>query len=212
MNRREALKNIGLSASYLAATPTLFSLLQSCKKEYILEWTPNFLSLDEGKALEQIVDLIIPETDILGAKSLHIPMFIDTYIDKVLDKEREKQLFKRGARLIMTELGAYKGHSIDTITVKEYDSLLSKYLKNSKEKQEIYLKEINSIKASKDIENLSQETISFNFLFIVRELSIFGFKTSEEIGKNVLNYLPVPGEYIACDSVQNLTSRKDWSL
>lgn len=212
MNRREALKNIGLSAGYIAATPTILSLLQSCQKEYILEWTPELLSIDEGKALEQIVDLIIPETDIPGAKSLHVPMFIDKFVNNGIDDVEEIQMFKHGARIILKELGVNEEKNIDDITAEEYDALLSKYLKLPKETQKAYWEEMSEVKAPEDLEKVSQEVICFVFLSSVRDIAIYGFKTSKEIAENVLNYLPVPGEYIGCDSVQNLTGGKDWAL
>ncbi|WP_299438641.1 gluconate 2-dehydrogenase subunit 3 family protein [uncultured Aquimarina sp.] len=212
MNRREALKNIGLSAGYIAATPAILSLLQSCQKEYVLDWTPELLSIDEGKALEQIVDLIIPETDIPGAKSLHVPMFIDKFINNALEEEEEVQMFKYGAGVMMKELGVNEEKSVDDVTLEEYDVLLSKYLKLPKEKQKEYWKEVSEVKSPEDLNKISQEAISFSFLSSVRSLSIYGFKTSKDIAENVLNYLPVPGEYIGCDSVQNLTGGKDWAL
>ncbi|MFD2561300.1 gluconate 2-dehydrogenase subunit 3 family protein [Aquimarina rubra] len=212
MNRREALKNIGLSAGYIAATPTIFSLLQSCQKEYVLDWTPELLSIDEGKALEQIVDLIIPETDIPGAKSLHVPMFIDKFINNALEEVEEAQMFKYGAGIIMKELGVSEEKSIDDVTIEEYDALLSNYLKLPKEKQKEHWEAISKVKTPEDLANVPQEAISFSYLSSVRSLSIFGFKTSKDIAENVLNYLPVPGEYVGCDSVQNLTGGKDWAL
>ncbi|WP_188112184.1 gluconate 2-dehydrogenase subunit 3 family protein [Aquimarina sp. RZ0] len=211
MNRRKALKNIGLSAGYIAATPALISLLQSCRQEIILDWLPELLSVDEGKALEQIVDLIIPETDTPGAKSLHIPMFIDKYVNNAFEKEKS-QIFSQGMITIFKELGITTKKTIDDVAIEEYDALLAKYLRLPKEKQREYRKEINKLKSVNDIKTLSKESISFNFLSSVRSLSIFGFKTSEEIAKNVLNYLPVPGEYVGCDSVKNLTGGKDWAL
>ncbi|MGY3793482.1 gluconate 2-dehydrogenase subunit 3 family protein [uncultured Aquimarina sp.] len=212
MNRRQALRNIGLSAGYIAATPTLFSLLQSCKKEYILDWTPELLSVDEGKALDHIVDLILPETDIPGAKALHIPMFIDKFINHGIEETEETQMFKYGAGVILKKLGVSEEKNIDDVTAEEYDALLAKYLKLPKETRKAHWEEISKVNTPEDIENVSQEAISFNFLYSVRDISILGFKTSKEIGENVLNYLPVPGEYIGCDSVQNLTGGKDWAL
>ncbi len=211
MNRREALKNIGLSAGYIATTPTIISLLQSCQKEITLDWTPELLSIDQGKALEKIVDLIIPETDTPGAKSLHIPMFIDKYVNNVFEKEKT-QIFSHGMLTIFKELGISDEKTIDDVAITEYDTLLSKYLRLPREKQREHKKEMASVKSVNDLKTISQESIAFNFLSSVRSLSIFGFRTSEEIAKNVLNYLPVPGEYVGCDSVQNLTGGKDWAL
>jgi hypothetical protein len=46
--------------------------------------------------------------------------------------------------------------------------------------------------------NLEPDAPKPTFFKIIKSLTIFGFYTSEEIGRNVLSYDPVPGEYIAC--------------
>ncbi|NNM23840.1 MAG: gluconate 2-dehydrogenase subunit 3 family protein, partial [Flavobacteriaceae bacterium] len=58
MERRQVLKNLGLGAGFLVASPSIMSLLQSCTSEP--EFNPVFLSKGEGHALRRIVDLIIP--------------------------------------------------------------------------------------------------------------------------------------------------------
>ncbi len=211
INRRQALKNIGLSVGYIAATPTILSVLQSCTSDIKLNWVPQLLSEDEAKILDQLVDLIIPETDIPGAKSLNVPMFIDKYMNEVAKKE-EAGMFKRSAGLVLEELGVNEDRPVKKIKIEEYDTLLSKYLKSTKEQQETYTREIAQIKSLKDFESLSNEVSIFSFLSAVRDLSIWGFKTSEEIGENVLAYAPVPGEQIGCDSLEKLTGGKAWSL
>ncbi len=49
MDRRKALKKIGLSFGYVVATPTVISLLQSCKNDTknLTTWVPKFFSNDE---------------------------------------------------------------------------------------------------------------------------------------------------------------------
>ncbi|MDO1499492.1 hypothetical protein Q2T40_04665 [Winogradskyella maritima] len=48
----------------------------------------------------------------------------------------------------------------------------------------------------------------FAFANNLRGLTIMGYKTSEYVGENVLAYLPVPGEFIACGDLQELTGGK----
>ncbi|WP_160114530.1 gluconate 2-dehydrogenase subunit 3 family protein [Aquimarina sp. AU474] len=211
MNRREALKNIGLSAGYIAVTPTLIGILQSCTREIKLTWTPELLSEDEAKILDQLVDLIIPETEIPGAKSLNVPMFIDTYMNKAA-KDEETQMFKKLAGVVVESFGISEENPVKKIKVEEYDALLAKYLRSSKEQQEAYEKEMETMENPSDIEKISKDALIFSYLSWVRGLSIWGFKTNEHIGKNVLAYLPVPGEQIGCESLETLTQGKDWSL
>jgi hypothetical protein len=43
-------------------------------------------------------------------------------------------------------------------------------------------------------------------------MAIWAWKTSEEIGENVLWYDPIPGQFIACGSVEELGNGKAMSL
>jgi hypothetical protein len=74
----------------------------------------------------------------------------------------------------------------------------------------------------KDPTNDSEKTIplspeegdakAFAYLRNVRGMGIWGWKTSKEIGENVLWYDPVPGEYIPCAPVKELGNGKAMSL
>ncbi len=211
MNRREALKNIGLSAGYIAATPAILSILQSCTADIKLNWVPELLSEDEAKILYQLVDLIIPETDIPGGKSLNLAMFVEKYINNVA-KDEKAQMFKKVAGIVLTEFGVSEDKPVKKIKTEEYDAFLATYLRSSKEQQEAYQKEMEQMKSPEDFDKVSKDAKIFMYLTAVRDLSIWGFKTSEEIGENVLAYLPVPGEQIGCDSLEKLTGGKAWSL
>ena len=63
MDRRKALKYMGQALGYYVATPTLIGMVQSCKNDKASEWTPDFLTPDEGEALTKLVDIILPKTD-----------------------------------------------------------------------------------------------------------------------------------------------------
>ncbi len=174
---------------YAVATPSILSILQSCKQEISIAWVPEFYSLDEAKMIEGLADLIIPKTDIPGAKELNVPMFIDRYTNEVVEKDEAKRA-KEYASLTFKELGG-------STSVEKYIEILDKYLKTTDE-------QINSF--SDDEKKVSK------FVKQIRELSVWGFKTSEEIGENVMAYDPVPGGYIACGSLDELTKGKAWSL
>lgn len=190
MNRRNALKNMGMAMGYVVATPTVLSILQSCKREVELAWTPAFFSVEEAKMIEGLSELIIPKTGTPGAKDLNIPMFIDSYINEVSSIEDGEQA-KIMAAATLKELGGADA------STEEYDALLSKYLKANDEE----------IKGYNEDEKLVSE-----FMTQVRSMSIWGFKTSEYIGENVMAYESIPGGYIGCGSLDELTGGKAWSL
>jgi predicted nucleotide-binding protein (sugar kinase/HSP70/actin superfamily) len=199
MNRRDVLKGLGLTVGYAVATPSIFSLLQSCKTEAEI-WVPQFLTLDEGIVLKNLVNLILPKTKNLpGALDVNVPEFIDLYVYKTYDDEAKEE-FKIGFDAVVNALNIpEKGPS--ELKPENYDALLAKYLKLHKEQQEI-------IKQNEE----DEDTIILIALENIRNMSIWAYKTSEEVGENILIYDPIPGVDIGCMSLKDATGGKEWSL
>ena len=74
MNRRKALKNLGISFSVITVTPSILSLLQSCQKS--TSWNPVFFNKEQFLVILKLMEIIIPETDIPGSTSLKLPEFV----------------------------------------------------------------------------------------------------------------------------------------
>lgn len=200
MNRREVLKGLGLTLGYTIAAPSMMSLLHSCKTEPKI-WAPQFLSIREGTVLTNLVDLILPKTENSpGALEVNVPEFIDLLVSKVYEVE-EKTKFKEGMKLIIKALNIVDDNA-SIVTTENYDNLLSKYLRSSKEQQKFY-----SNKENED----NEDAIIFNTLKNIRNTSVWAYKTSEQIGEHVLAYDPVPGEQIGCAPLEDLTGGKAWS-
>ncbi|MBK5193632.1 MAG: gluconate 2-dehydrogenase subunit 3 family protein [Flavobacteriaceae bacterium] len=214
MNRRQALKNFGLGAGILIVGPSTLSLLQSCKNEPRNNWEPTFLNISNGLALKQILNVIIPKTDTPGANELNLAQFIDSYMNQVASEERQ-QNFKRSADAFAVAFKEEFGKDLDKGKEKDFEEIISKYLSASLEEQEIFAKmetetqdpidKIPELKMDPDAGSLS-------YLKNVRQMAIWAWKTSEEIGENVLWYDPIPGQYIACGPVEELGNGKAMSL
>ncbi len=195
MDRRKALKNIGLSLGYMVATPSVISLLQSCKNdtEKNVLWKPEFFSTEEGNVLKNLVDLILPKTENLpGAIELNIHKFLDQYFTKVYDEKKQKET-KSGIEAISKGLKK----PISSLKTEDYDHFLTKYLRATKEDKE------------KFSEN---DTIIFDTLSGLRDITVWAYKTTEEIGENVLAYDPIPGIQKGCVSLEETTGGMSWSL
>ncbi|MGI9547302.1 MAG: gluconate 2-dehydrogenase subunit 3 family protein [Flavobacteriaceae bacterium] len=59
---------------------------------------------------------------------------------------------------------------------------------------------------------LNDDQLSCVFAESLRDMTIMGYKTNEYIGENVLAYQPIPGEYIACGDLDELTGGKAYSI
>jgi len=201
MNRRDVLKGLGLTLGYTIAAPSIMSLLHSCKTEAKV-WTPQFLSITEGIVLTNLVDLILPKTETTpGALEVNVPEFIDLLIFKVYEDE-DKIKLKKGMESILKALNIVDDN-VSIIRTENYDNLLAKYLRSSKEQQKFY--------THKDNEN-NEDAIIFNTLTNIRNTSVWAYKTSELVGENILAYDPIPGNQIGCAPLEELTGGKAWSL
>lgn len=215
MDRRKALKNMGLALGYTVATPTLISIVQSCKKDAAIVWTPDFLTSAEGSVLTHLVDIIIPKTDTPSASEVQVHIFIDRFADQVMEKEQQDLLKMTMGKFTDKALQDSGKKEIADLTPEDLEPVLASALKISKEDQAKNFKVINSytesVKAGKSA-SLEDEASRFAFANNLRGLVILGYKSSEFVGENVLPYLPVPGEFIACGDLQELTGGKAWSL
>lgn len=195
MNRRQALKNIGLTIGYTAVIPSTLSILQSCKTETKI-WSPQFFTTDEGIVIQNIVDLILPTTQKSpGALDVNVPEFIDLYALKVYDAVKAKK-YKVEIQSILNEL-PIPVTGVQDLKKEDYDKLLTKYLRATKEEQKEYRQ---------------RENIVFEALEGLRAQSVWAYKTSEDIGENVLAYDPIPGFQKGCIGIEEATGGKAWSL
>lgn len=215
MDRRRVLKNMGLSLGYMVATPTLLSIVQSCKSEPAISWTPEFLTQDQGAVLTKLVDIILPKTDTPAASEMQVDVFIDRFAKDVMEKEKQDFLQMSMAKFTEKALADSGKKSVSDLTAEDLEKVLSASLKYSKEDQTKMFESITSYTeaiAEGESAVLDDEITRFAFANNLRGLTIWGYKSSEYVGEEVLAYLPVPGEYIACGDLQELTGGKDWSL
>lgn len=213
MNRRQALKNIGLGAGIMVVGPSTLSLLQSCKNDPTYDWQPTFLSAANGFALKNILEVIIPTTDTPGAGDLNMAQFIDSYMHEVAPEERQ-EVFKEGAEYFSSAFKQEFDKELGEGTPEEYETLVARYLSPPEDEEEANMRNTETQDPmDKDPEDkLSLEAGSRAYVNNIREMGIWAWKTSEEIGENVLWYDPIPGQYIPCGPVEELSKGKAMSL
>jgi len=215
MDRRKALKNMGMALGYTVATPTLLSIVQSCKNETVLEWTPEFFTKDQGAVLTKLVDIILPKTDTPSASETQVNIFIDRFADQVMEKEQQDFLKMSMDRFIEKALKDTGKEKAADLTSEELEPVLAAALKVTKEdevKNNLAIKQYNEAIAEGKEALLDDGISRFAFANNLRGMTIWGYKTSEYVGEKVLAYLPIPGEYIACADTEELTGGKAWSL
>lgn len=199
MERRQALKNIGLAAGFFVATPSILTLMQSCKSD-VAKWVPEFLSTDQSIVLKNMVDIILPKTeDLPSASELNVPEFIDKFLNEVLDEE-EQGYVKTAFENLVTMIKPDAETSWHTITKEDYTAILDKHMRVKDEIDEEREANPESLAPTKS-----------EFLNSLKWLTIEAYTTTEKIGEEVLVYDPVPAAYY-CGDLQELTGGKSYSL
>ena len=213
MDRRQAIKNLGLGAGFLVVTPTIMSLLQSCTSE--VEFSPLFVPKAEGHALRRIVDLIIPsDTMVPGAVDVGVHVFIDSYWNSVILEEQQQQV-KIGFNLLAEKFRNTFDKELDEGKAEDFDQLLATYLKTSKDQQKVYDEKMAEFYIAFDEDPTVRPDMDagvYSLLSNIRSMTIWGWKTSEEIGENVLWYDPVPGQQKGCVPLSEAGNGKVMSL
>lgn len=215
MDRRKALKNIGLGAGFLVATPTVVSLLQSCAEAPEATVLPKYFTVDEAHAVRQIVDLIIPSDDkIPGAVDVGVHTFFDAYLDQVAPEDQQqmtKAMFSALGEKFQSEFG--KGMADGG--AEEYDQLLAMYLKAEKDTQDGYRQKMGEFYAAFAEDPMAKPDIDaavHSLASSMQSMTIWAWKSSEAIGKNVLWYDPVPGQQIGCMPLEDANGGKAMAL
>lgn len=197
MDRRKALRNTGLVASGAIVMPSLLSLLQSCQAESGVDWEPLILSGDEAAFISKLVDLILPRTTTPGALDVKVDMFIDRVVAKTYDADQQKE-FKTNIAQFNSDCNSDFGNSFINLNATNQIAVLKKAESNSGNfKGSVWGSTVGT-----------QEPIGF--YKSLKSMAIWAFFTSEEIGKNVLSYDPIPQEYDGCKPLIDIGNR--WSL
>lgn len=197
MNRRKALQKTASLAGATALTPSLLSLLQSCQSNPTLDWTPAILNMDQARLVSTLVDTLLPKTATPGALELQVDRFIDLVIAKVFDAP--------GQQGILAQLDAFNDKC------KQAKGNLFADLSNEDRVELLRKEERDSPKYNGKIWGTAvgeQEPVGV--YRTLKSLALWGYFSSEAIGKNVLSYDPIPGAYLGCIPLEDVGNT--WSL
>lgn len=214
MERRKALKNIGISFGAMAATPSLVSLLQSCQSQEA-PWIPSFYTEDQGKFLKRLVDTFLPATgDLPSASSVNVHVFLDKYAKEVISVD-DKPNARLGLETTMNALMKMADvENIASVKEEKYVEFLNAHLKKSKKEDEELWGQIHSFMKgnNKRIIGMDERLTIYRFLTQMRGQSIWAYKVSERVGENIMAYKPIPAEQKGCVDLQSTTGGMAWSL
>lgn len=188
MKRRIALKQIGLITAGAMILP---SCLHKAK-EVSIALKNIVITGDQEAVLAEIVQTIIPATDIPGAKDINVHQFVLRMLDDCHDTETQQKF--------VTGLS-----QVDELTRKRFDKSFEDC---TPEERLTFLKEVDAQKQSeekKEPELLSdgKENQFPAFYSLAKRHTVQGYLSSEYIMTNVLVYNMIPGRYNGCVEIKD---------
>lgn len=184
LTRREAIKRTALLLG-LALTPKWLDGVAHAQTQVAAGTKgPKNLTAAEYATVAAVADRIIPKTDTPGASEVGVPAFIDTMAGDYMTKEERSAL---AAGLLIVEKRALAAHS------KGFGQLTAA-------QQDEVLKALATSTADTDTKAFRQ----------IRDLTVTGYFTSEQVGRHVTNFEPIPGRFEACVPLTE-TGNRSWT-
>jgi gluconate 2-dehydrogenase gamma chain len=144
----------------------------------------SYLTQAQSTTMSAVADRILPRTDTPGAVDVDVPRFIDLLYGECMTPA-EQQLLTAGLAEIEAAAKAAQGAAFATLTTAAQDGVL------------------RAVATSQQ----GQPQSSFG---LIRSATILGYFTSEEVGRKVLHYDPVPGAYDGCIPIDQV-GRRNWT-
>ena len=197
MNRRDAIRKTGLIAGASILGPSFLSLLQSCKSEPRLNWQPLFLKEEEARFISALVDTILPRTETPGG--------LDVKADIFIDKVFAKSYHEAGQEEVRSEIAQFNEDC-----KKDFGAAFADLDKDGRVNA-LKAAEANSGKFNGAVWGTAIGTQApVGFYRSMKSMALWAYMSSEEIGKNVLSYDPIPQEYKGCIPLSDVGN--SWSL
>lgn len=206
MNRREILRYAALATGAAVSAPFASAFLTGCKRDVEvvagkIAYEPRFFNADEYEFITKFADTIIPRTDTPGASDVGVPEIIDKIVADVY-KEEDQVLLKENLGKMMAKMDA--DNAAHGKFVLANDETLLMYLQD--QDAQYKNEETDWIAAGEEAEAM-RETY-----FGLKQAVIANYFGSEEVATTQLAYLPVPGEYIPCGDLEELTGGVAWAI
>lgn len=178
MDRREAFSAVSLlvGGTIVGATNFLSGCTTSTEKSPLV-----ILNKEEFKLIEELAETILPKTPSSpGAKEVGIGEFMVTIVSDCYEKGEQKTILE-GIK------------NVDEISLINYNDKFI-HLNPSNKNELLLLLEQKSKSYNQNIKR--NETP--HYYTMMKQLTLWGYLSSEIVGTEILQYLPIPGRYDGC--------------
>lgn len=212
MNRREILRYTAYATGFAISAPLASVLLTGCKADAEMmapDFKPGFFNDAEYEYIVKMADTMLPKTDTPGAVEVGVPQMIDRAVGDVYSEEDQEKT-RKGLQALMKKMDAANPGGFSKL---DADKALA-YL----QEQDLQYKTAapETTMSGEDVpqeEMVESDEVSAKSAYFSLKSAIIGmYFQTEEVATTMLAYDPVPGEYIPCGSLQELTGGKAWAI
>lgn len=177
MNRRDALSRVALimGGTFIGAE----AFLTGCKTNTKYGATINFTP-DDVAYLDEVAETILPATNTPGAKEAKVGAFMQVYVKDCLE-EKDQKAFMEGMQKLNDACNAKNGKDFMQCTPQERHDFL-----------------VALDKEAKDYQKTKKEGDANHYFSMIKQLTLYGYFTSEPGATKALRYIAVPGKYEGC--------------
>lgn len=192
MKRRRFLSSMAvIIPASIVSTEMIFS---SCKSEV----RDNYFTDENIKLLDEIGETIIPATSTSpGAKAARIGMFMKVYVTDCYTPDEQSTFWYGINKIKEISQKKYK-NQFPELTLLQKKEVLQKFEKDAQEYSENKKKNTgangDAVQTGKGNQDIMNE-YNGHFYPMIKELTLFGFFTSQPGATKALRYIQTPGSY-----------------
>jgi Gluconate 2-dehydrogenase subunit 3 len=214
LNRRDAIQRVAVMMGGALSAPTMIALLEGCKSSTDAASEAKFaLKTDYQSLVAEIAEIIIPKTTTAGAKEAGVGPFIEKMLADCYTSAQQKH-FLAGLETVEAEAQKANGKKFLECTKEQQIALLKQSEQAAKDeasKNEAEAKKITDTETGLTKEaGKKKDSPPTPFFKLAKELTLFGYFTSEKGATESLAYLAVPGRYEGC--VKLTPGQKAWAI
>lgn len=187
MNRRQAISRLAILVGGTISAPTLSAMevLGKTKNTALLS-TAFSLTEMQRKIVAEVAEHIIPKTTTAGAKDAGVPAFIEMMLNDCY-KAPEHNSFLAGLADLEKKNFLSQSPDAQIATLKQVEI-------DTKELMKAY--NVKQVKVGDNVDKESMEgKVGVPFWRLMKELTLFGYFTSEQGVKASFEYEPIPGKF-----------------
>ncbi|MES2697774.1 MAG: gluconate 2-dehydrogenase subunit 3 family protein [Verrucomicrobiota bacterium] len=186
LSRREAIKRTVLLLGAVLSPAWLDGIAHAQAQVAVAGGAtkPKNLSAAQFATVSAMAERILPKSDTPGAKDVGVPAFIDIMAGDYMTVV-ERTAFNEGLVMVDGRSRKENGKIFAELSAAQQDALLKALATSASDKEKTFFKQ-------------------------VRDLTVTGYFTSEQVGRHVTHFEPIPGRFEPCVPLSEV-GNKSWT-